>query len=359
MARHDASDLAYRLGRQAEAVCRHYLSNGRRQGNYWQVGDARNAAGQSMHVRLAGAPSGKGAAGKWTDEATGEHGDLLDIIRTTLGLTDFKDVVAEARAFLQFAPLADPKPPARTVRSNPNRTDAAARLFGISMPIPGTIVKTYLRNRGITYLREVGSLRFHPRCYYRHGPGRPTEMRPAMVAAVSDLTGAITGAHRTWLRPDGSGKADVPSPRRAMGELLGNAVRFGMAGRTMVAGEGIETTLSFRTILPGMPALAGLSAAHLAAIAFPPELRRLYILRDRDPAGDNAVATLMARAACEGIEACAVSPRDNDMNADLQALGVAGLRNLLLPQVAPEDWASFSRSDARIPLDPEGNHGPT
>ncbi|MDU3047445.1 MAG: DNA primase, partial [Bradyrhizobium sp.] len=42
MARLDASDLAQRLGRQAEAVCRHYLSNGHRQGNYWQVGDARN-----------------------------------------------------------------------------------------------------------------------------------------------------------------------------------------------------------------------------------------------------------------------------------------------------------------------------
>ena len=34
MSRIDAADLAQRLGRQAEAVCRTYLSNGRRQGNY-------------------------------------------------------------------------------------------------------------------------------------------------------------------------------------------------------------------------------------------------------------------------------------------------------------------------------------
>ena len=33
-----------------------------------------------MFVRLTG-PAGKGAAGKWTDAATGEHGDLLDLIR--------------------------------------------------------------------------------------------------------------------------------------------------------------------------------------------------------------------------------------------------------------------------------------
>ena len=55
------------MARQAEAVCRHYLSNGRREGRYWLVGDARNTPGRSMFVRLKGAESGKGAAGKWTD----------------------------------------------------------------------------------------------------------------------------------------------------------------------------------------------------------------------------------------------------------------------------------------------------
>ena len=47
-----ASELARRLGDHAEAVCREYLSNGRRVGNYWIVGDVRNAEGRSMHVRL-------------------------------------------------------------------------------------------------------------------------------------------------------------------------------------------------------------------------------------------------------------------------------------------------------------------
>ena len=57
MSRIDAADLAQRLGQQAEAVCRTYLSNGRRQGNYWQVGDVRNTAGRSMFVRLTGPAS--------------------------------------------------------------------------------------------------------------------------------------------------------------------------------------------------------------------------------------------------------------------------------------------------------------
>jgi len=62
-----AAELAHRLAREAEAVCRHYLSNGRRQGRYWLVGDVQNAPGRSLFVRLTGPDAGRGAAGKWTD----------------------------------------------------------------------------------------------------------------------------------------------------------------------------------------------------------------------------------------------------------------------------------------------------
>jgi len=47
----DASDLAYRLALNAEAVCRYYLSNGRREGRYWLVGDVANNPGRSLFVR--------------------------------------------------------------------------------------------------------------------------------------------------------------------------------------------------------------------------------------------------------------------------------------------------------------------
>lgn len=62
-----AADLARRLARDAEAVCRYYLPNGRREGRYWLVGDLDNNPGRSLFVRLSGGESGKGAAGKWTE----------------------------------------------------------------------------------------------------------------------------------------------------------------------------------------------------------------------------------------------------------------------------------------------------
>ena len=116
--RRDASELAHRLAREAEAVCRHYLSNGKREGRYWLVGDVYNTPGRSMFVRLQDSP--KGPAGKFTDAATGQHGDLLDIIRHSLGLRDFREVAEEARRFLKLPRTeSEPVPRLPLVRSVP------------------------------------------------------------------------------------------------------------------------------------------------------------------------------------------------------------------------------------------------
>src|SRR5271156_3193272 len=132
----DASALAHRLAREAEAVCRHYLSNGRREGRYWLVGDVRNTPGRSMFVRLSGPESGKGAAGKWTDAATGEHGDLLDLIRQSLGLNDFRSVADEARRFLSLPrPPPDPDPRPLPASIPTGSRESARRLFAMAKPI--------------------------------------------------------------------------------------------------------------------------------------------------------------------------------------------------------------------------------
>ena len=350
----DASELAHRLAREAEAVCRHYLSNGKREGRYWLVGDVHNSRGRSMFVRLQDSP--KGPAGKWTDAATGEHGDLLDIIRESLGLRDFREVAEEARRFLKL-----PRPEPEEVVSRPARPaapagsqEAARRLFAISGPIEGTVVETYLQRRGILHVHHGGSLRFHPRCYYRPDGDHPTETWPAMIACVTDLDGTITGVHRTWLDPDGFdhvrlGKAPIDTPRRAMGDLLGNAVRFGVADDdVLVAGEGIETMLSLRCVLPTLPMAAALSANHLSAMALSSSLRRLYIARDADAAGDVVQAVLSQRAETAGIEAIPLSPRLGDFNEDLHVFGLDALRVAVRIQLAPEDVSRFLLLSATV-----------
>ena len=334
-----ASALARRLADRAEAVCRHYLSNGRRIGGYWQVGDVRNTPGCSMFVRLSGPESGPGAAGHWRDAGTGEHGDLLDVIRESCGLVDFHDVADEARRFLGLTQA----PSTRPLRDS---SASARRLFRLSQPIGGTLAETYLRNRDIAALPDAAALRFHPRCFYRADGPAPAQIWPAMIAAVTDLGGRTTGVQRTWLDRSGRGKAPVDTPRRALGALLSHAVRFGTADAVMAAGEGIETVLSLRCVLPAMPMAAALSAGNLAALELPGMLRRLYVARDRDSAGDGAFARLAGRAQADGIETIGLLPQLDDFNNDLRRLGLDSLRAWIRIQLAPEDVARFMRSAA-------------
>jgi Toprim domain len=246
-------------------------------------------------------------------------------------------------------PRAEPQPAMKPARppASAGSQEAARRLFAISQPIEGTVVEAYLRRRGIAHVYHGGSLRFHPRCYYRPDEHLPTETWPAMIACVTDLDGRITGVHRTWLDPDGFdrirlGKAPIDTPRRAMGDLLGNAVRFGVTDDdVLVAGEGIETMLSLRCALPTLPMAAALSANHLAAILLSPSLRRLYIARDADAAGDTVQITLAQRAGAAGVEAIALSPRLGDFNEDLHVFGLDALRATLRIQLAPEDVDRF------------------
>ncbi len=342
-----AADLAQRLARDAEAVCRHYLPNGRRAGRYWLVGDVAGTPGRSLYVRLTGpaAGTGTGSAGKWTDAHTGEHGDLLDLIAANRRLSCLRETLDEARDFLRL-PRSEVQPDRQPV---PVGSSAAARrLWAMGKPLTGTIAEAYLRKRGITASLIEMPLRYHPRCYYRDDDGATSQTWPALLAAVTDAEVAITGVHRTWLDPTGA-KAPVTTPRRAMGSLLGNGVRFGRAGDIVAVGEGLETTLSLRSVFPNLPMVAALSTAHLGAFAPSPGLRRLYIAADRDEAGDLAAGRLSARAEVMGIEAIRLLPTLGDFNDDIRVFGVDAMRAALRPQLAPEDVGRLISCPAEAP----------
>lgn len=344
-----AGELARRLAENAEGVCRRYLSNGRREGRYWLVGDARNTPGRSLYVRLSGGPEGRGAAGKWTDAQSGDHGDLLDLIASACGHHGLGETLAEARRFLSLPDASLPSPgpqrhlPARSAAPAPS-SERARRLWAASRPLSADPVATYLRERGLRSVALGAAVRYHPNCFYRPSDrdGAGTDLAwPAMVAAVTDIGGRVTGVQRTWLARDGRGKAPVATPRRAMGMLLGNGIRFGDAGAVMAAGEGIETMLSLRKVLPTMPMIAALSAAHLAALLFPPVLRRLYVACDADAAGHAAFRRLAERGAQAGIAVVALHPCLDDFNSDLIRFGAPSLASALAWQLRAEDVVCF------------------
>ncbi len=339
-----AADLSERLAQNAIGVCRHYLPAGRREGCYWMVGDVAGSPGRSLYVRLF--ETERGTIGNWVDAATGEHGDLIDLIRLNQRHGRLAETIDEAERFLSLPPPADVEqqkhsssPPARA-----GSPTAARRLFAASRPIIGTPAASYLQSRGITHCADLPALRFHPRCYYRSNdddaPGTPGAFA-ALIASVTDGDGTQTGTHRTWLDPSGIMKAAVAAPRRAMGNILGNAIRFGHMQDVMAAGEGIETMLSLREVLPSLPLAAATSSSHLAAIQLPPTLRRLYVARDRDAAGDAAFSILTERAQAAGIELLPLIPALGDFNDDLRQHGPSALGERVVDQLHEVDRARF------------------
>jgi hypothetical protein len=210
-------------------------------------------------------------------------------------------------------------------------------LFAASVPVAGTLADTYLRARGLTQGGMTSALRFHPKCWHRDEGQTRSIPRPALIAAVTDGAGALQGVHRTWLAHDGEGKAAVKTQRRAMGHLLGNAVRLTPHDDILVIGEGIETMLSLSEAAPGLPVWAALSSGHLGAVLLPEGLQGLYIAIDRDPAGQRAAERLSARAYEVGVRVRVLEPRLGDFNDDLRANGKEALRQHLAGQIGLED----------------------
>ena len=332
-----ASALAAALGDRAEEVCRRYLPHGRKHGRHWTAGDIRGAKGRSLFVRLAP----PGVRGKWTDAATGEHGDLLDLIRIASGSGSLRAALAEARGFLAMPPIPTPDNPCTY-----DRMEAARRLWRRCRSIDGSHAEAYLRARAIHHCR-FPALRFHPALFYRDDDG--VRRLPALVAAVTGADGNIAGVHRTWLDPLRAAKAPVARPRKALGHVYGRAVHFGgsFAG-TLIVGEGIETVLSLVTALPDTIAAAALSAGSLGAFTPPPGLSRLLIARDNDPEGERAAHRLQRRCHEYGVAAVVMVSEQNDFNDDLAALGPHGLAARIATLAAPAGAVSTTKEAERV-----------
>lgn len=186
----------------------------------------------------------------------------------------------------------------------------AYRIWLESEPIQNTIAESYLQGRGITCPLSP-TLRFHPEAW--HGP--TAQFLPAMVALIEGVEDF--SIHRTYLLPDGSGKAKV-SPNKAMlGSVAGGAVQLSNEGSTLVVAEGIETALALLCGLLKKPATvwAALSAGNLANLKLPDAPGRLTIAADGDHAGHKAAHALAHRAhALDWTVSLLPAPEGQDWN---------------------------------------------
>lgn len=192
------------------------------------------------------------------------------------------------------------------------RVARARRLWDDSRSLLHTVATAYLRRRAIPEkLWDTPALRFHPQMTSLDDRAK----RPALVAAITDPSGALQGVQVTLLTAHGTAKAAVPTPRRVIGKLMGGAVRLDPASGELAVGEGVETMLSASHAL-GLPAWAALTADNLSSFQPAAQTRRLVIAVDNDPAGHAAFENLKRRLESTLTVDIALPPNDaGDWNA--------------------------------------------
>lgn len=306
----------------------------------------------------------------------GAHGDAIDWLMRyhNMDFTEALTDLAAAAGLLSGIGVSEKRksaaprvlsPDEEIERKREAEIERARKLWREAIPGAETPVESWLAFRGIPVAAIGGvppSLRFHRELPYfirrkgERGKWEEIAAPPAMIAGIQGPDGRVSAVHITWLKPDGRGKADLPPhpdtgeipPRRKVrGRKEGGTIRFAAAGETLVLGEGIESVLSARVVLPDLPAWSAVDLGNLSGgglreepptphptrpnvflpspepdmgrgLSLPDVVRRVILLGEASNGDAHAYARLFERAkrryARMGLEVRAGVPPVGDLN---------------------------------------------
>jgi len=257
----------------------------------------------------------------------GIHGDAVDFTRRIYRMS-FRDAVAalaSEHGLDGAIATVDPQISARAERRRAQDEARAQRIFAAALeiwhhavPAENSPVERYLRSRAITGPIPP-SLRYHPELRYKI-TDKQWLILPAMVAEVCNSDGETIAIHRTFLKRDGSGKADVAKDKLMLGDPHGGGIYLGPAGPQINVTEGIETGLSLQEI-NGLPTIAAASTGFMRVLQLPPLplAAKITIGADNDQPGAQAAIAAATRWRDEGRDVRIIKPRElKDYNDVLQ-----------------------------------------
>jgi Toprim domain len=344
----DTAQVKALLQASVTDLARELAPDGCLKGKYWM---ARNPTRDdrrqgSFWIAIRGVP------GSWRDEATGEKGDIIQLIQYVRGC-EFGAAMKFARAWLGLSDM-HPEQIAQASQAARERRQAAeadeeaeeekrrrwakAHWLNAWESLLGTVAETYLRGRGIDLRklpRQPGALRFVPN--EKHAESG--EAWPCIVSAMSGPKGAIHAIHRTFLARDGSDKAPVDPARKAWPRCSGAAIHLwrGKSDKpaagapaksdTLVLCEGVEDGLTIALALPEARVWCAYSLTNLANIVIPACAERVIVACDNDwgkPGAEKQLAKALAQLQAQGVPVAeARSPRGKDFNDCLTGKGAA------------------------------------
>ncbi|MGL4397624.1 MAG: DUF7146 domain-containing protein [Hyphomicrobium sp.] len=341
------------LQTRIQELVRQVAPDGRLQYGYWVARnpsrDDRKPGSFYIFVDRAGK-----TPGAWRDEASGDKGDIIDLICMTQRI-DRGEALRWAKAWLNYeklpqAAVASAVAHQKKIEAERDQREAAVlaenqkRAFGLFVASKNdgkkpkdflkTIAHQYLLSRGI----DVSLLARVPGCLGsipRHRHSETNTFWPVMVAGFQDDR-SIKAVHRTFLLPDGSGKADVTPVRKIWPSYRGLAIRL-WRGETKMAPdeaakhglldtlalvEGVEDGLSVALARPDLRVWAAGSLGNLEHIQLPACCAEVIVCADNDwgkPQAERSLNRGLEALARQGRKVrVARSPIGKDMNDALR-----------------------------------------
>jgi DNA primase len=241
----------------------------------------------------------------------GASGDVISFVQTAHNVS-----FSEAVTMLTDGTIPAPEPIVRDHSDDIDRIREARALFAQAVPADGTLVETYLRSRGIA-ISIPPVIRFTPLHYKGVGD------MPCLVAALENEAGEITGVQRTFLLPDGTGKAKVAKPKLSLGKVSGSAIRLDpdfVIGEAVVC-EGLEDGLSLEQ-LTGASVWVAAGASMMPSMQFPITVTGVIIASDNDVAGMIATKKAANAFLGRGLPVRLFRPFDGykDFNDELRGI---------------------------------------
>lgn len=307
--------------------------------------------------------------GAWKDYATGDRGDIIDLIAFAqfsachpFSKDDRKAALEWAGAFLglssmtefdrtrarNFAAARLRERDKREAEQKERNAQRAFQMFMKARPLAeGAPAIAYLASRGVVFsqLEHLeGDVRYSPSLEWwmgarRDGAGRKVEPGPsfpALVSGMRDSSGAVRAVHCTFLAHDGTGKAPVDKPKLMWPATRGTVIRVakGESGLTceaaaeagrrdlVVLTEGVEDALSIALARPDLRVWACGSLAGMAWAPVLPCVRAFIVGADNDWTSPAAMAGLeraVQQLRLQGIAvSVARSPSGKDFNDALR-----------------------------------------
>lgn len=270
------------------------------------------------------------AAGAWRDEATGDKGDVIELVRYCLGHGERKETFHWCLSWLGWsshevdrAAIARQREKAarEAARSEEraqrdlqgNRGRARALFLSAQEELRGTPAHAYLQGRGIDpdqLRRPLRAVRFLPDHEHIDAEGEVRKF-PCIISAMSGPGMAIGAVHRIWISETADGwnkisAAGINPPRKIWPSFKGLAIRVSRGagnltpeeatkrGRRgpLVLTEGVEDALAVALACPDHRVWAAGSLGNFGEIALPPCVSAVTVCADNDWHNKQAVTQL-------------------------------------------------------------------